>query len=170
MRFLIAVLLLLVPIAAFAQGKVIYGMYERIVIPEIGKYEIKAKMDTGALTTSIGASDIKIFKKDGVDWVSFKPQLPDIEGVKTLERPLARLSRIKGSDTTAGESNVRPVVMLDICLDGRIKSVEVNLANRSNFNYSVLIGRKALVGFDAIIDPSVKYRAGGCDALLNDTP
>ncbi len=37
------------------------------------------------------------------------------------------------------------------------KTIEVNLTDRSNFNYPLLLGRKALIAFDAIVDPGQQY-------------
>lgn len=52
-----------------------------------------------------------------------------------------------------GGSIVRPVVMLDLCIAGRVVRGEVNLADRSGFNYPLLIGRnmlkKAAISIDA---------------------
>ncbi|MEM9573525.1 MAG: RimK/LysX family protein [Pseudomonadota bacterium] len=43
-----------------------------------------------------------------------------------------------------GGSIVRPVVMMDLCVGGIRVSGEVNLADRSGFNYPILIGRNML--------------------------
>lgn len=43
-----------------------------------------------------------------------------------------------------GGSIVRPVVLMDLCIAGRRVSGEVNLADRSGFNYPLLIGRNML--------------------------
>lgn len=43
-----------------------------------------------------------------------------------------------------GGSIVRPVVMMDLCLAGMRVRGEVNLADRTGFNYPVLIGRNML--------------------------
>lgn len=43
-----------------------------------------------------------------------------------------------------GGTIVRPVVLLDLCIAGRVVRGEVNLADRSGFNYPLLIGRNML--------------------------
>ena len=43
-----------------------------------------------------------------------------------------------------GGSIVRPVVLMDLCIGGRRVKGEVNLADRSGFNYPLLIGRNML--------------------------
>ncbi len=41
-----------------------------------------------------------------------------------------------------------------------LRSIEVNLTDRSAFQYPLLIGSEALKRFDALVDPSLKYAAG----------
>ena len=54
----------------------------------------------------------------------------------------------------------RPVIALDICMGTALRSIEVNLTDRSTFQYPLLIGSEALKRFDALVDPSLKYAAG----------
>jgi len=43
-----------------------------------------------------------------------------------------------------GGAITRPVVLMELCIAGRLVSGEVNLADRSGFNYPLLIGRNML--------------------------
>ena len=54
------------------------------------------------------------------------------------------------------EPDNRPVILLDICLGNIRKRVEVNLINRSNFDYQMLIGRSYLKD-DFIIDVTKEF-------------
>ncbi|WP_392553505.1 ATP-dependent zinc protease [Orbus wheelerorum] len=146
-----------------AQAKNIFGLYEKVQLPEIGSQVIKAKLDTGALTSSFGATDIHFFEKDGKEWVRFKPQIAG-KAPKTIEKPIVRYSKIKtrSDDLRDDEDNShskRPVVVINICFDGTLYPTEVNLTDRSRFNYPLLLGSSALVQFKAIVDPSVKYQS-----------
>lgn len=158
-RFILFLLcLLLVPSLALAEGKKPYGLHESVIIPGLSSAPIKAKLDTGAETSSLGAGDISLFKKDGADWVRFTPQ---IAGAKEMEMPVTRHSRIKRRADGTGESASlqRPVVMLEICFDGKKHSMEANLADRSRFTYPLLIGSNALISFGAVVDPALSHRA-----------
>ncbi|MDR1125953.1 MAG: ATP-dependent zinc protease [Deltaproteobacteria bacterium] len=138
-------------------GSNVYGVNERVFLPEVSTASIKAKLDTGALTSSLGADDIELFQKDGRDWVRFTPQIKD---ARRLERPLARHSEIKrrvAETDEEYESDKRPVVLLEICFAGKKYSMEVNLADRSRFNYPLLLGRASLVEFGALVDPAREY-------------
>ena len=144
--------------SAVAQGKKSYGLSERFIIPAISSGPVEAKMDTGAETSSLGATNIELFKKDGGDWVRFTPQ---VKGAKKVEMPIARHSRIKRRADGTGntESIRRPVVMLEVCFDGKKHNIEVNLADRSRFAYPLLIGSNAMIGFGVLIDPALNNQA-----------
>jgi hypothetical protein len=58
--------------------KPIIGRREWFSIPEHGVDWVRAKIDTGARTSSLHAVDIEPFQKNGADWVSFKT-IDDLE-------------------------------------------------------------------------------------------
>ncbi|SDV10855.1 retropepsin-like aspartic peptidase RloA2 [Pseudomonas mucidolens] len=161
MKSLLA-LLSLVALPIMAAEPTLYGRYEYIQLPEFGE-TFKAKMDTGALTASLSARDIETFTRDGEDWVRFR--LGDkAENNKVYEHKVARISKIKNradEDDDKDETSVakRPVVELQMCLGNVKRTVEVNLTDRSSFNYPLLIGAKALRKFDAAVNPARRYTA-----------
>lgn len=58
----------------------------------------------------------------------------------------------------------RPVVDMELCQGDTKRSIEVNLIDRSSFNYPLLIGAKGLREFSAAVNPARRYTAGepGC--------
>lgn len=156
---IILLCLLLLPLGAVAaENKKIYGLSEQVIFPAISEKPIEAKLDTGAETSSLGAENITIFSKEGEDRVRFTPQVKD---APEMELPLSRHSRIKQRTGDTGDSTSirRPVVILDICFDGAKHEMEVNLTDRSRFSSPLLIGSDALVGFGAVVDPSLSGQA-----------
>lgn len=157
-------LLSLVSLSAMAAEPTLYGRYEYFKLPEIGQ-TLKAKMDTGALTASLSARNIETFTRDGEDWVRFRLATRDADG-KVYEHKISRMSRIKSrADENDGEEeNVevahRPVIDLELCLGDVKRTIEVNLTDRSSFNYPLLIGAKGLREFDAAVNPARRYVAG----------
>jgi len=112
-----------------------------------------AKLDTGAKTTSLGYKSIRYFQRNGRDWVSV-----NVTGKKNktlvLEKEVIRYLNIKQH---AGEAtHRRPVILLGICLKDIYKKVEVDLMDRSGFNYTLLIGRNFLVD-EFVVDPRRKF-------------
>lgn len=157
----ILALLSLLALPVMAAEPTLYGRYEYIGVPEIGEI-FKAKMDTGALTASLSAKDIELFKRDGEDWVRFRLATKGASD-KVYEHKIARISKIKTraeeNDEDGADPTKRPVVDLELCLGNVKRTVEVNLTDRSSFNYPLLIGAKALREFGAAINPARRYTA-----------
>ncbi len=101
-----------------------------------------AKLDSGAQTTSVHATEIQLFKHDGTDWVAFR--LKGDDGTqRAFKMPVARVSSTR--DMT-GPPIMRPVVRLTVCVGNISAAVDVNLSNRTGFNHGLLVGRNFLRG------------------------
>ncbi|MBA1262137.1 retropepsin-like aspartic peptidase RloA [Stutzerimonas sp. NM35] len=155
------------PSIGLAADKTIYGLNEHVALPDFG-LEVPAKLDTGAQTASLSASDITRFKRNGESWVRFYLAI-DSAHSHPIERPLARISKIKrrAGDFDPEEEKTytaRPVIELELCMGKALRTIEVNLTDRSAFQYPLLIGSDALTRFGALVDPSLTYVAGkpGC--------
>lgn len=161
--FALLLSLALLSAPSIASEKTVYGLNEYVQLLDIDQ-RVAAKLDTGAQTASLSARDIKRFKRDGETWVRFYLAIDDAHA-HPIERPLARISKIK---RRAGDYNpdedksytARPVIEMDVCMGGALRTIELNLTDRSAFQYPLLIGSDALQRFDALIDPSLKYAAG----------
>lgn len=137
------------PIAA--QDKKVVGWVEKVRIYP-GDLVIHAKLDTGAKHSSLNASHVIEFEHNGERWVRF--DVTNRYGGKvTLERKVHRTVKIKRHFT---KPQKRLAIMLGICLGSIYKEVEVNLAERTGFNYQILIGR-SFIARKFIIDPSLTF-------------
>ncbi|MDW3096237.1 MAG: ATP-dependent zinc protease [Gammaproteobacteria bacterium] len=147
-------------------ARVIAGWVEKVRI-EYQAYDIKAKLDTGAKTSSIHAIKIKPFKKDGKRWVKFTLLLKDSKGTQHklyFEKPRSRKANIKNHN---GKHDPRYVVNLDLCFNGRKYVTEFTLADRSEYIYDVLLGRQFLKRV-AVIDPNDTFLTlSSCEAQSN---
>lgn len=101
---------------------------------------IPAKLDTGADTSSLHASDIKWIRRNDGDWVAFDVVGKDSRKVR-LERKVERVTRVKKA---AGGAQDRPVVLLGVCLGNTYQVTEVNLTDRTGFKLPFLVGRSFL--------------------------
>jgi hypothetical protein len=127
------------------------GWQEQVAV-ENGKFIIRAKIDTGADSTSINAVDPEIYQKSGRQWVRFSVQNQSGDEI-VIDKPVIKEVRIKKKD---GGRQIRKVIELDLCIGSVSKKVLVNLVDRSHFKFQLLIGRKFLQsGF--VIDPAKKY-------------
>jgi hypothetical protein len=137
-------------VSAKDPAKIIAGWVENVRLENLD-VKFKAKLDTGAKTSSIHAKNIKSFKKDGDDWLSFTLMLTDSDNNKheiQMEKPEYRSTNIKNHD---GNYDARHVIKLDMCFNGHVESTEFTLADRSEYIYDILLGRRFLKMF-AIVD------------------
>ena len=155
---LIAVILKLVPFSTGiaeqrsvpdTEGKIILGQIERVAIPEINA-ALDARIDTGAASSSLHATDLETFQRNGSTWVRFNAPARTA-GVAPLERPVHRIARIRRRGGAGFEE--RPAILLELMLGQVSRTVSVTLADRTGFKYPLLIGRDFLDGA-AIVDVS----------------
>ncbi|SDK82274.1 Uncharacterized conserved protein [Franzmannia pantelleriensis] len=138
-------------------NKEVLGRSEWIGLPDVGTY-LKARVDSGANTSSLSATDITRFERDGETWVRFKMALSDdavvVDRVRDewIEAPVVRRVRILQA---AGEES-RPVVRMLMTLGPIREQVEFTLNDRSHLNYPVLLGRRFIMDI-AMIDVAETY-------------
>lgn len=160
-----------------SEDKVIFGVHEQVYIQELG-ITLPAKMDTGAASVALSATNIKRIRRDGQSMVRFDLALKlskknreklgiSSDQLKGITLPLAGHVRIKKRPEDHEEDekdyNRRPTVELTLCIGGRKANVTVNLTDRRRFNYPVLVGTKALRAMHAIIDPAQSMTMGEAD-------
>ncbi|MEZ9027972.1 ATP-dependent zinc protease [Vibrio cyclitrophicus] len=130
-----------------------------IEVVEVNGMKFPAKLDTGADVSSMNAVNIKRFKKDGQDMVSFTYQ--NNQGDKQdFTKPVIDVMRIKAKK---GEKvNIRPVVEMKVKLGDLEKEVRVNLQDRSRFEYSMILGKNFLK-HGAVVSSNEDYLLGEMD-------
>ncbi|MEZ8646226.1 ATP-dependent zinc protease [Vibrio cyclitrophicus] len=130
-----------------------------IEVVEVNGMTFPAKLDTGADVSSMNAVNIKRFKKDGQDMVSFTYQ--NNQGDKQdFTKPVIDVMRIKAKK---GEKvNIRPVVEMKVKLGDLEKEVRVNLQDRSRFEYSMILGKNFLK-HGAVVSSNEDYLLGEMD-------
>ena len=122
----------------------VYGWKEWIWLQGRDK-KLRAKLDTGALTSSLHATDIKPFERDGKKWVRFVVFDPKRDDPKTertvLEAPLVRRAKIRNSD---GHGSERLIVRLRFRIGTACRTGEFSLNNRKDLYHPVLLGRTVI--------------------------
>ncbi|MDT8880235.1 ATP-dependent zinc protease [Halomonas saccharevitans] len=121
----------------------VFGWVEKATLEPWG-VEVKAKLDSGALTSSLDARNIETFEKEGDDWVRFRLKLEDEASGETfterMELPLYRDLRVRG----AGGVDERPVVLMNVCLGDTVYEEQFSLRDRGEMNYPLLLGRRSI--------------------------
>ena len=134
------------------------GWREWVAVPEIGVSWMKAKIDTGAQTSALHATQVEEFLHNGDEWVRFTVhpwQDSELDEV-VVERPVHDRRTVRSS---SGHSQDRLVVLLDITLCGRTIEAEVTLTSRDEMVFRMLIGREALrQGY--VVDSAASYLGG----------
>lgn len=122
-----------------AASKPVIGWIEHVKIMETG-LQVKAKIDTGADSSSVNAKLIEEYTRNGKNWLRF--QIYNNGGEKIiLDKKIVRYMRLKRRKAS---SIRRPVVTLNLCVGQISREIEINLSDRSNFKYVMLIGRDFL--------------------------
>lgn len=129
---------------------------DMVVIGEIesvhfidNKVLLAARIDTGATTSSLGATDIVKMERDGKKWLRFTMQ---DKQATVVERPLSRTINIKRHNA---EAQQRYVVEMNISIAGKVMKREFSLVDRGSFSFPVLIGRNILQG-EFLVDVSTQ--------------
>lgn len=116
-------------------------------------FVVNAKLDTGADSSSLNAVNPEIVERGEDNYIKFKVVNRHGQAMEFDEK-IVRWTRIKNK---FGVKHKRPVIMLDVCIANVSRHVEVNLVDRSNYKYQLLIGRSFLKGKpNILIDSALK--------------
>ena len=149
---LTAVLGIMTPsLPADAKGLTVVGWVERVTLHP-GNVTIDAKIDTGAVSCSLHATDIVEFRRNGHTWVRFST-IDHKDRRVTLEAQVVGKRKVKRH---FGEYQSRIVVRMGVCLADVFRGTDVNLVDRSGFDYPMLIGRHFMAG-RIMVNPAVIF-------------
>jgi hypothetical protein len=123
------------------QGELgIIGSTEYVSVEGIEK--VPAKIDTGADSSSIWASDIKVEKDGTLSFKLFAPDSPHYTG-ETIQCKDYKVSVVRSSN---GNEQIRYRTKLSLIINGRKIASKMTLSDRSRNNFPILIGRKTISG------------------------
>jgi hypothetical protein len=127
-------------------GKVL-GNTAKVEFSSFGNRAVEGKVDTGATTSSLHATNINVNQQRGQ--VSFSSEAIG-DNVVTLD--LKGVQEVHSAD---GGGQPRPIVEIDVTVDGTpIRGAQFNLNDRSNMDSMVLIGQNILKAGHFTIDPN----------------
>lgn len=121
------------------------GWREWLSLPDLGIARIKAKIDTGAQTSSLHATTQETFQRGGKTFVRFTtmPVQGDTSELVECEAEVVGFRRVRSS---TGHSHQRPVIVTTAEVSGESWRIEVTLADREGMSFRMLLGREALRG------------------------
>lgn len=137
---------------------VIIGWREWVSLPSLGISRIKAKIDTGARSSSLHAFDIERYDRNGRGFVRFK--VHPIQRHDELVVPCeAEIHDVRSVRSSSGEASDRFVIQTPVHWMGETWTVELTLADRTEMGFRMLVGREAVRG-RMLVDPSRSYFGG----------
>jgi hypothetical protein len=134
-------------------NKDVIGAIEWVFMSPPGRH-YRARVDSGAETSSLSAKDVVEFERDGDDWVRFVFEHDNSDSAVELELPVTRVVLIR--QAAVEQLDRRVVVELDIRLGDRLQRTEFTLTDRSQMTYPVLLGRAFLMDL-YVIDVAQSY-------------
>lgn len=139
----------------------IVGWKEWVAIPDLHLPAIKAKIDTGAATSSLHAYKITYVRRGGKKYVRF--EVHPIQNNKRIKiRCLAPLIAKRAVKSSSGELTKRPVIKVSLKIGNNTWDIELNLTNRDSMGMRMLIGREALQ--KVLVNPTHKFLHGKLSA------
>lgn len=135
----------------------IIGWREWVSLETLGIEQIKAKIDTGARTSSLHAYDIQEFTRGNRKFVRFSvhPQQRSQKNAVSCETRLLEKRKVKDS---GGKVTLRPVIVTQIKLGDKVWDIELTLTNRNEMGFRMLLGRQAIKK-NFLINPGKSFLA-----------
>lgn len=136
----------------------IIGWREWVQLPDLGIAKVKAKIDTGARSSSLHAYDLKYEMREGEQWVKFKvhPRQRSSASPVIAHAKILEFRKIRSSN---GHVTKRPVILTTVDVLGEHWEIEVTLANRDAMGFRMLLGREAIRG-RLLVDSGASYLSG----------
>ncbi len=133
------------------------GWREIVSLPELGVFDMRAKIDTGARTSALHAEDQEVFQRDGKSWVRFCVPASRHHKDFRVEVPVLDERNIKN---TSGIPERRLVIRTVLHLGVHRWHVDVSLADRTNMGFDMILGRTAIRRHNVLVNPGQSFLAG----------
>lgn len=135
--------------------KHIIGKEEWVGLPELGLPVIKARVDSGARTSSLHAFNIKTYTARGEQWVRF-----DVHPIQKTQKVSihcrTRLVEFREVKSSSGHVEQRPVIQTTLRMGEQNWPIQLTLTNRDSMGYRMLLGREAMEG-RVLVDPEISF-------------
>jgi len=135
----------------------VIGWREYLDLPELGVFRLKAKVDTGARTSSLHVESFAVVETlpDGAQIAQVTIGTGRRPSGHTVVARVKVLGRLRVTDS-GGHPEIRPLIETELVLGPVRKRMRLTLTDRSGMLFRMILGRKALEG-DFVVDPARKY-------------
>ena len=132
--------------------KTVIGWEEWVSLPEIGLPLLKAKVDTGAHTSALHATNIKVVRRGEKRFVRFRIN-PVHKNRKVIVKCIAPLIDRRIVVDSGGHREKRYVISTDLVIGKKREPIEITLTNRKTMAFRMLLGRQAMDVAKLMVDP-----------------
>ena len=123
----------------------VIGSEEWCVFGTLGIPAIKARVDSGAKTSSIQAANAKVVGRGGQEYVKF--EINPIQDNRSINIQCeAKLVDRRTVRSSSGIAEERFVIKTPVTIGANTFDIELTLANRDTMEFRMLLGREALNG------------------------
>jgi hypothetical protein len=119
----------------------ILGRADRVDLPHLGLFNIKAKVDTGAYSCSLHCQRAQVVDRK-LEVVLLDEEHPEFTGMKFIFDDFVQ----KNVRNSSGILERRYVIKTPLTIHGEELLAEFSLSDRDNLRFPILIGRKILRG------------------------
>ena len=119
------------------------GRRDLVDLPELGLFDIDAKIDTGANTSALHVKKIRVIEEEGKSWIKFRLAHPNHPAYNNKEIKL-EMHAYRAIKNSFGQIEERYIIKTSIILFGKNYVAEFSLTDRSKMECPVLLGRKLL--------------------------
>lgn len=141
------------------QFPILLGWREWLGLPNLGINRIKAKIDTGARTSTLHAFKVQRFSENSIDKVRFDMH-PIQYSSKQVLQCIADLLDIRWVTDSGGHREQRCVIVTTLSLADLHWPIELTLTNRDDMRFRMLLGRNAMRQHNLVVNPAVSYVLG----------
>jgi hypothetical protein len=139
-------------------NKLVLGWREWVILPELGITRIKAKVDTGARTSTLHTFYVQRFIEAGVKRVRFG--VHPFQSRTNVERHcVADLSDEREVTDSGGHRELRVFIRVRMIIGAQQFPIQVSLTDRDTMQFRMLLGRTAMRG-RFLVDPKRSFVAG----------
>jgi hypothetical protein len=135
------------------------GWREWASLPDLGVRAVKAKLDTGARSSTLHVSTLEVVPSLRGPVVRFTV-LPHQRDPSLAVRAQAPLAELREVPVRTGEVERRPVIRTRLAVAGSIYRIELSLTQRDDLGFRMVLGRRALRR-RFLIDPERSFLGGG---------
>ena len=137
----------------------VVGWREWVELADLCDTPIKAKIDTGAQTSSLHAHNLRV-RRNGADTpiatFEIHPEQRSRRGTTKVEHPIVGYRAVRSS---SGHRERRPVIRTSIVVGDTRFPIDITLTSRDAMGFRMLLGRSALRR-RFVVDPAASFIQG----------